>query len=771
MARKVKNSKAPDSEKKTKKVNIKLIILFALLTMFIAAIAFVMWVVSTVDLSIGDSMSTLNLKLTSVIYCQNSDTGEWEEYEYLSSEGNRIWADIDTIPNHLEDAFVAIEDQRFMSHRGVDWKRTLSATFNEIFGGGSTYGGSSITQQLVKNLTGENDRSYMRKIKEIIRAITLESKLSKQQILELYLNSIYLGQGCNGVESASQVYFNKSVNELTLAEAASIAGITQYPSLYDPFMNRDKNIEKQRTVLYKMLELGYITQEEYDEAIAEELVFVRGETDNSTSQSYFVDQVVEEVIDDLRAEYGYSEAIATQMVYNGGLKIYATVDRDVQSYAEAVFMNDNNFPGSGGDEQPESAMVITEPSTGHVKAIIGGRGEKTLSRGWNRATQTTRQPGSTIKPLSVYGPAIDLGLITPDSIVADDPFTIGNWSPKNHYDGFYGDMTVRRAVNISANIPAIKVLQKLTVDKSFDYMANNLGFTTLVDNETRDGKVYSDKGLPTLALGGLTDGVTVLEMSAAYAAFANDGVYIEPATYTKVEDNIGKTVLTKSQESHTAFKPATAYQMNQLLKGVVTSGTAAGSTISGMDTAGKTGTTDNNVDRWFAGYTPYYSAVVWAGYDSSNPLPSAWRSPNPALNIWKKVMVKIHEDLPNRTFVRPSGMESISVCYITGLRSSGHCYDDEGNSTAVYRYYDKANIPKGYCSGDHGKTPEEITEDDENVDENGTIENGDGDSGGSTPESDSSPGGNNSSAGADSDNNSGGGEETVPEAPPENITE
>ena len=262
MARKVKNSKAPDSEKKTKKVNIKLIILFALLTMLIAAIAFVMWVVSTVDLSIGDSMSTLNLKRTSVIYCQNSDTGEWEEYEYLSSEGNRIWADIDTIPNHLEDAFVAIEDQRFMSHRGVDWKRTLSATFNEIFGGGSTYGGSSITQQLVKNLTGENDRSYMRKIKEIIRAITLESKLSKQQILELYLNSIYLGQGCNGVESASQVYFNKSVNELTLAEAASIAGITQYPSLYDPFMNRDKNIEKQRTVLYKMLELGYITQEE-----------------------------------------------------------------------------------------------------------------------------------------------------------------------------------------------------------------------------------------------------------------------------------------------------------------------------------------------------------------------------------------------------------------------------------------------------------------------------------------------------------------------------
>ncbi len=697
--------KAETPKKKTNKLNIKKIVIITLIAVVVAVVAFVAWVASGIDFSFGDSTGDLDLKLTSVVYWQDPDTGEWEEYEYLSSGSNRIWADIDTIPNYLEDAFVAIEDQRFMNHHGVDWKRTFGAVFHEVFRGGSTYGGSSITQQLVKNLTGERDRKYMRKIKEIIRALVVETRLSKQQILELYLNSIYLGQGCNGVEAAAQVYFNKPVSELTLAESASIAGITQYPALYDPFENKEKNIEKQRIVLAKMLELGYISQDDYDEAVAEELQFEKGDTNRGTSQSYFADAIVEELIADLCEEYDYSETEATNMVYNGGLKIYATVNKDVQEYAEDVFENDANFPRTSGDEQPQAAMVITEPDTGYVKAIIGGRGEKTLSRGLNRATQTTRQPGSTIKPLSVYAPAIDLGLITPDSIVTDEPITIGSWSPKNHYDGFYGDMTVRRAVNISANIPAVKVLQKLTIDKSFSYMTNNLNFSTLVSNETRDGKNYTDRALASLALGGLTDGVTVLEMSSAYAAFANDGEYIEPTLYTRVEDNLGKTVLVKTQKRNTAFKPITAYHVNQLLKGVVSGGTAAGSGISGMDTAGKTGTTDNDTDRWFVGYTPHYVGAVWVGYDSHSQLPSF--SSNPALSLWKKVMTKAHQGLDSEYFSRPSGLTGVSVCAVTGLLSTESCFDDEGNSTAITRYYDRSNTPKTYCSGNHGKTPEE----------------------------------------------------------------
>ena len=715
----------------------------------LAAVIFAVWILATTDLSIGDSMSTLNLKLSSVIYWQDDETGEWEEFEYLSSDGNRIWTDIDDIPNYLEDAFIAIEDQRFMSHRGVDWKRTIGATFNEVFKGGSTYGGSSITQQLVKNLTGERDRSYTRKIKEILRALSLETKFSKQQILEFYLNSIYLGHGCNGVEAAAQTYFNKSVSELTLAESASIAGITQYPSLYDPFVNKEKNIEKQRTILKKMLELEFITEEDYDEAIAEELKFEKGDAVKNTSQSYFVDQVVEEVIADLMKEYEYTESIATQMVYNGGLKIYATVNKTAQDRAEEIFENESNFPNGSGSEKPQAAMVITDPETGYVKAIVGGRGEKTLSRGLNRATQTTRQPGSTIKPLSVYGPAIDLGLITPDSTVQDEPIDIAGWAPKNHYDGFYGDMTVRRAVNISANIPAVKVLQKVTIQKSFDYMTKKMNFSTLVNSEKREGKVFSDKNLPALALGGLTDGVTVMEMCAGYASFANGGMYIEPVTYTKVEDNIGKTVLVNQQEKHTAFKATTAYQMNQLLKGVVTSGTAAGSSISRMETAGKTGTTDNDTDRWFVGYTPHYVGVVWVGYDSSRQLPSL--SANPALSLWRKVMPKIHEDLDGLSFTRPAGLQSASVCYETGLLSTEDCIDEEGNSTAVVRYYDKANMPTEYCDGTHGK--EETDENAEGEETEG--ETGEGESSGeegsiTPPREPSGP---------------------VEEAPPENIIE
>ncbi len=739
------------SKKRKSRVNKKKLVLYSLLAVVVVCIAFVAWTVRDLDFAVGDAVSMSDLNLTSVLYWENPKTGEYEEYEYLSSGGKRIWADIDTIPNWLEDAFIAIEDQRFLNHHGVDWKRTAGAVIGEVFQGGSSYGGSSITQQLVKNVTGERDRKYTRKIKEIVRALVLETRLSKQQILELYLNTIYLGHGCNGVESAARVYFDKSVSDLTLAESASIAGITQYPALYDPYENKEENIKKQRIVLAKMLELGYIDQTDYDKAVAEELQFKKGDELLSANHSYFADQIVEDVIDDLCEEYGYSETIATQMIYNSGLKIYTTVDKNVQNAAEEVFENDNNYPSSGG-EQLQAAIVITEPDTGYVKAIVGGRGKKQGSRLLNRATQTKRQSGSAIKPLSVYAPAIDLGLINADTVINDEPINIGGWSPKNHYNSFRGPMTVRSAVNVSANIPAVKVLQMVTVDKSFDYMKNKLHFSTLVEKDVRDGKTYTDKTLASLALGGFTDGVTVADMTSAYAAFANEGVYIEPITYTKVEDNQGKTLLTKKQKSNVAFKPSTAFFTNQLLKGVVTSGTAAGSTIGGIDTAGKTGTTDGDTDRWFAGYTPYYSAVVWVGYDNSTSLPSF--SSNPALNLWKKVMVKIHSGLSGKYFQRPSGLISASVCYETGLLYTEQCLDEEGNSTETVRYYEAGKAPTVYCSG-HGPA------------QNGDDEDGEAD--GEADESDStSPDGENQPNDDEGREDIGNSEE---QSPPEDITE
>lgn len=690
-----------DRQKPKKRSRLKLFFKVFFLTCFLACVALAIWVLTGIDYSFGDSLEALNLNLSSVVYYTDAQTGEVKVFEQIQSNENRIWVDIDEIPEDLQNAFIAIEDQRFKSHHGVDFKRTMGAVINEIFHRQSTYGGSTITQQLVKNLTGDDEVSYIRKAREIIRAFILETKLSKEQILELYLNSIYLGQGCNGVESAANTYFGKSAEELTIAECASIAGITQYPSLYDPFVNPDKNIEKQRIVLSEMLDQDYISQEEYDEAVAEELEFKSGEKkDRVSSQSYFTDQLIEDVADALVAEQGISRTIAIQMVYNNGYQIYATVDPTIQAAMDEVYQDDDSFPTVRGEVQPESAMIVSDPHTGEIKGIVGGRGEKEGSRVLNRATQSLRQPGSSIKPLAVYAPAFDLGVITPATILEDKPITIGDWSPKNYYSGFRGPMTVRRAVELSANIPAIEALQKLTVDDSFDYMFNELHFDTLVEGETRDGTYFTDKTLASLALGGLTDGVTLMEMNAGYAALANGGVYIQPHTFTKVEDSRGQTVLKNEPMKNVVFKEETAYLMTQMLKSVVDRGTGVGAKVRGIDTAGKTGTTDDDIDRWFIGYTPYYVATVWFGFDTPKGLPSF--STNPALAVWSEVMNEIHEPLPNETFERPSGIVTATICSSTGRLASEAC---SGAGLAVTEYFRRGTAPSSYCSGGHGYTP------------------------------------------------------------------
>lgn len=690
------------------------------LVIIVMTVAVGIWAFSVVDLSFGDNLSSMNLNISSKVYYID-DNGMPVQYAQFNSSQNRVWVSIDKMPDNLKNAIVAIEDQRFYKHRGVDLKRTTGAALNYIFKGNSSYGGSTITQQLVKNITEDKDRDASRKMREITRAIVLETKLTKEQILEMYLNTIYLSQGVNGVEAAANLYFSKSVSELTLSECACIAGITQYPAEFDPITHPEANEKKRRLVLEKMLELDYITKAEYDKAVSEKISIDQGEVKRNRIQSYFLDNLFEEIQRDLVAQ-GYTEQFAANMIYNGGLKIYSTVDPDIQTTMEDYFEDSANFQIFSGDVQPQAAMVISDPHTGAIKGMVGGRGEKDRNRGLNRATQTKRQPGSSIKPIAVYAPAIDMSVITPSTYVDDSPLKIGDWTPKNSNDSYRGMVDIKTAVAWSYNIPAVRVLEALSVEKSFDYMKNKLHMTSLVTSRKSNGVEYSDKFLSSLALGGLTDGVTVLEMNGAYSTFANGGTYIEPHSYTKVYDVEGKLLLDKEPVTNRAFSEATAYHMNQLLKGVVREGTGGGAQLSNMDTCGKTGTTDNNKDRWFIGYTPYYVGSVWFGYDKPQAISAG---SNPALIIWEDIMSQIHKPLPSEYFEVPDGVVEKIVCQRTGLSPTEDC-------TKITMYVDSEKASKK-CHGEHGyigtkpyKNIEELDED-ENSDEENPESEGDGD--------------------------------------------
>ncbi len=648
----------------------------------------------------AEELDVENLKMdfTTFIYYTNKETGETHEMDRLYDEENRVWVDFHQIPQDMKDAFVAIEDERFYSHGGFDIKRITGAALSLVTSGRVSYGASTITQQLVKNLTGDTETTYKRKIQEIYRAYKIERELSKEQILELYLNTIYLGQQCNGVQSAANLYFGKDAEELTLAQSASIAGITQYPSKFDPLINPEENKNKQEIVLAKMLELGYIFPEEYNAAMAEELVFKGSASEEMIgSRSYFVDAVIDEVLEDLQNEKGYARQIALRMLYSGGLQIYASVDMDVQKIMEDVYENSGNFPRFSGDSQPESAMVVLDPYTGHVAGIVGGRGEKAARRTLNRATHSLRQPGSVIKPIAVYAPAIEYGHITPNSTVIDAPITINGWSPQNAGGGFSGAVSVRTAVARSLNIPAVKILDKMTIDTSFNFLTQNLKITSLVDSQKRaDNKIYSDKNLSSLALGGLTDGVSVLEMAAAYTPFVNRGLYTKPSTYTKVLDYKGNVLLEGASEPSVAMSEQTAFLVTELLEGVVKGGTGSSAALPIMPTAGKTGTTSDDIDRWFIGYTPYYVGAVWFGFDQPKPLRGV--AYNPAINMWKNIMTKIHVGKQYKSFDIPAGITTISICETSGKRATSLCHIDFRGSRVRTEAFKNEQVPSEYCT-------------------------------------------------------------------------
>lgn len=655
------------------------------------------WAIAQVDFSFGDDIGAFDMRLSSTIWVDGGD-GNFREYEQFKSTDNRVWVDLADVPKDMQNAFVAIEDQRFYSHHGVDIKRTFGAVLNVFLKGDSSYGGSTITQQLVKNITQDKERTNARKMREISRSLVLETKLSKEQILELYMNSIYLSQGVHGVQAASYVYFGKSVDKLSLAQCASIAGITQYPTTYDPIINPENNRKKQLVVLDKMLELGFINQTQYQEAVSEELDFSHGRVASSSengseAQSYFADHIFEQAKKDLMKEFDYSEQYTENLLYNGGLQIYATMDPEIQSIAEEYYENPDNFPKFSGTDIPQSAIIVTDPSSGQLKAIVGGRGLKSEDRVLNRATQSKRQPGSTIKPIAAYAPAIEENMINLSSYINNAPISIDGWKPSNANGRFSGPVSVKTAVAWSYNMPAIRTVQTLTVEKSFEYLHDKMHMTSLVDKQVKNGKVYSDKNLSSLALGGLTNGVTPLEMSTSYSCLANGGMYIEPTSYTKICDKNGKVIYEKKPQKNRVFSAETAFLTQQLLKGVVTSGTAGGSKIQGMATCGKTGTTDDNKDKWFIGFTPYYCTTVWFGFDKPKVISTG---SNPAIGIWRDIMTEIHSDLDDAEFDEPSGIVKARVCGYTGKYASAGCGTTE--------YANKKNLT-GYCRGSHPLTP------------------------------------------------------------------
>lgn len=740
--KKTKRKKNPKNKALRKKV--RTIILSALLICFIICVGIGIGMYAAVSREIKDmNIQTLTLNYSSFIYYEDAN-GNTKEYEQIQSSHNRIWIDSSHISPYLKDAMVSIEDERFYKHHGVDLKRTLGATgkylLSKVGFGSSDYGGSTITQQVIKNITNEKSKTATRKIKEMMRAVAMERQLSKDEILTMYLNIVYFANNCYGVEAASQTYFNKSASQLSLAEAASIVGITQYPAEYDPIAHPDKNTEKRNVVLKKMLDLGKISNDQYSQAVNTKLAVNKSSKKNQQGiSSYFADQVVSDVIRDLQTQKGYSEDFATQQVYNGGFKIYSTVDKNIQETMEKVFENTSNFPSTGKGGQ--SAMVIIDPYTGGIKGLVGGIGEKTDIRGWNRATQTKRQPGSAIKPIAVYAPAVDMGKVTEATIVKDEKIKIGNdnWSPKNSYNDFLGDMTVKEAVARSANIPAVKVLDMVGLSSSFGYLQNKFHISTLVEG---------DKNYSSLSLGGLTDGVTVKEMCAAYGCFVNSGKYIAPYTYTKVVDSTGQVILQNSASSSQAISAAAAYITADLLSGVVNSsvGTGRSAKLDNMPTYGKTGTTDEDFDKWFIGFTPYYVGAVWYGFDEPGSLSRAGVSGNPALSAWKQVMSKIHSSLPEKTLTKPSNVVEKNICTYSGNIATSTCPSEKA-------YFVEGTQPKSNCNASHASKSSSTPKPDST---SAPSKNLDGESKSDTTHTDSNAGTNQNSQAGSNTNSSGG---------------
>ncbi|MCR5654769.1 MAG: transglycosylase domain-containing protein [Lachnospiraceae bacterium] len=724
-----------------------------------------------------------NLDVTPTGYATNVyDCNGKRITKLVATNSNRSYVSMNSIPQDMSDAFVAIEDERFYEHNGIDIKGIARAGMEAVKNHFKfSQGASTITQQLLKNNVFDDWVSeqslinkFKRKFQEQYLALELEKRLSKQDILELYMNSINLGQNTLGVQAASMRYFNKPVSELTLSECAVIAGITQNPSKYNPISHPEENVKRRERVLNKMKENGYITESEYQAALADDVYsrikVVNESFDTETVNSYYVDAVIDQVLKDLMEQCGYNETQAYNLIYSGGLEIHSAQDPAIQGICDEVYQDPENYPEnvkwylnyqltvrsaddtitnystemfkayymqfdsnynllySSQDEayadieqyksevlgswdkveaetisltpQPQVSITVEDQSTGHVVAMVGGRGTKSASRTLNRATNVTRQPGSTFKVVSTYAPALDSAGLTLASVQNDAPFNYENGTPVRNWYGeaYKGICTLRYGIEQSLNIVAVKTLTQITPQLGYDYLLN-FGFTTLVDKMTVEDEngnpvIYSDIQ-QALALGGITKGVTNMELNGSYATIANGGTYIQPALYTVVYDHDGNVLLDRrNPETRQVIKETTAFLLTDAMVDVVTKGTGASVNFGDMAIAGKTGTTSSYRDVWFAGYTPYYTATTWTGYDNNEILASGNGERNLSKTLWRAVMSRIHENLPNKPFEQPEGIVTATVCGKSGKKPvAGLC-----DGSLITEYFAEGTVPTDSCN-------------------------------------------------------------------------
>lgn len=682
-AKKRSSNKSRKKPKNTKQKILKWGLTCFLIGMIVAGlvlggiIGYASWFIDdSIDVDLNDVEAiSQKMDFTSTIYVQN-DKGKWEEYQHLHGMYNRIWVDYDEkaikeenkdykgIPANLANAFIAIEDKDFKDHYGVDWKRTFGAVLNEVFHFSDKFGGSTITQQLVKNITDDREQDAGRKMREIMRARRLETEYSKDVILECYLNTIPMGHGTYGVQVAANYYFDKNVDELSVLECASLAAITKAPSYYAPDTNPENNKTRRNTVLYEMYTQGYITKEEYDEAKETELKLDINA--NSQINSYFVDALIQQLVDDLVEKYEYTVEKAEQLIYTGGYKIYATVDSDIQAVVDKAYLDVAKKAKKSSKGDPLWGAMTVMDYEGHVKAIAGGIGEKTSNRGFNCATDAKRQPGSTMKPLAVYAPAIEKGMINYSTILNDTKTKYGNWTPKNAGGGYSGNVTAQKALEKSINTIPVALANKMGVEISYEY-TQKFGLSYL--------NAEADKNLSALGLGGTNGGVTTLQSAAAYAAFGNGGLYYTPTFYTKVTDQKGNIVLEQKSKPKMVIGEDTAFIMNKMLQNVIYgesgTGKSVASSVSKMKLFGKTGTSSSDNDKWFVGGSPYYVVSSWCGYETMQKMPSG--NLNIAKNQWSTVMSKIHKGLKAKDYPESSYVTERYYCTKTGGLATDKC--------------------------------------------------------------------------------------------------
>lgn len=620
---------------------------------------------------------------------------------------NGIWCRYDTIPEDLKNAFVAIEDKRFFSHAGVDWLRTAKAVGNYFLHFDSRFGGSTITQQLIKNISSDDEVSATRKIREICRALHLETHHSKEEILELYLNIVPLSQGCVGVGAAARRYYDKEVSELTLSEAAALAAITNAPAYYDPIGHPENNKARRDLILSEMFAQGMIDEDGYRKSLSENLTLRSATDEKQQIYGWYTETVLSDVIRDLEEKKGYSHETAVKLAYRGGLSVYTLMDPTVQSVLEEHFADLKNLPSSCQNGL-EMAMAVIDPYTGDLLGIVGGVGEKRENRILNYATDALRAPGSVIKPLSVYAPALEEGIINYASVFDDVPVTFRSTArtqvgwPQNYPAVYSGLTDLPRAIAFSKNTVAVRVLEKLGVERSYSYLTDRLGIDTIVRSRITENGSVSDLAAAPLALGQLTDGVNLRDLTAAYTALADGGRFHEARSYALVLDHRGEVLLVNQQESRRAFRATTASLMTELLRGVVEEGTASAIQLDELvDLAGKTGTSGEGHDKWFVGYSPYFVSGIWCGYPAGDKSVPNDRITH--LKVWEDVMRRLHlmrleQDESVRGFTLADGLVRTVYCRDSGEIPGEACrHDARGTRTAV-GLFERGSEPHTLCS-------------------------------------------------------------------------